>query len=322
MNLFQVRIQQVGAEVAVSLLPQLTSLSEWMAETDFSSVGSGIGILAEKTVEWGTALGKIAEYMPMIIAFNKIADMTIGGDLTEEDKAKARAMAEKQAAEDPDYMKGNAERAAESSALAEKNQTAAEARAAAAEQKKAAADAERAAAAAEKKAAADAVAAATKEASKAAAAEEYRLEKAIIDARLSGDADRLAKLEREQKIRQEIKRLESAGFTAAEARAPAEAKVDAEKAATEKEAARQAAQDEKTKLQETLAGKVNDSRGKLEDLQYQSSVGAISSMQRIGGGGGAVSSGLDYARQAADLQREANNYLRQLIEVSRREIEV
>lgn len=322
MGLFQVKLQQVGAEVAVSLLPQLTQLSDWVNETDFSAVGGGIGVLAEKTVEWGTALSKVAEYLPMMIAFQKIADMTIGGDLSDEDKKKARAMADQWAANDPNNGKGQDEIAAEKSAAVEKTQTIAEARAAAAEAKKATADAERSAAAAEKKAAADAKAAEEKARSRAAGAEEYRLEKAIIDARLAGDQVRLAALEREKKIREEIARLESAGFSKDEARKPATAKVDAEKKAADKDAARKQAQDEKSRLQETLAGKVNDSRGKLDDLQYQSSVGSISSMQRIGGGGGAVGSGLDYARQAADLQREANNYLRELIEVSRREVDV
>lgn len=172
-------------------------------------------------------------------------------------------------------------------------------------------------AAAEKQADADRKKAEAAKESRAAAAEEYRLENAILAARLKGDAARLAKLEREKAIREEMAKLEAAGFTQEEARKPAEAKVDAEKKANDAEEGRKQAMEGQRDTQEDLAGKLKDSRKELEDLEYQSSVGSISSMQRIGGGGGAVASGLDYQRQVADLQREANGYLRQLIEVSR-----
>jgi membrane protein involved in colicin uptake len=151
--------------------------------------------------------------------------------------------------------------------------------------------------------------------------DEYNLEAKILAARIRGDADRLAKLEREKAIREEMKKLESAGFTAAEARTPAERKVDADKMAADAEAKRQAAIDERRTAQEVLAGKVNGTRETMDSLQFQSSIGAVSSMQRIGGGGGAVSSGLDYARQQSDLLRELNTSMRQLIDVSRQPID-
>jgi hypothetical protein len=44
-------------------------------------------------------------------------------------------------------------------------------------------------------------------------------------------------------------------------------------------------------------------------------------MQRIGGGGGAVSSGLDYARQQSDALRQINASVRELIAVSRQTVE-
>ena len=44
--------------------------------------------------------------------------------------------------------------------------------------------------------------------------------------------------------------------------------------------------------------------------QFQSTLGAVSSMQRIGGGGGAASSGLDYSRQQTDIQRQIAQELR------------
>jgi hypothetical protein len=51
-------------------------------------------------------------------------------------------------------------------------------------------------------------------------------------------------------------------------------------------------------------------RQKLDGSQYQSSIGQVSDMQRIGGGGGVVASGIDYARQQADLQRQMVDLLR------------
>ncbi len=45
-------------------------------------------------------------------------------------------------------------------------------------------------------------------------------------------------------------------------------------------------------------------RGQADGMQFQSTLGAVSDMQRIGGGGGVVSSGIDIARQQADLQRQ------------------
>ena len=169
-------------------------------------------------------------------------------------------------------------------------------------------------AAAEKQAESDKKTAAAKERTRAAALEEYNLESQMITARLKGDADRIATLEREKKIREEMKRLQDAGFTAKEARKPAEAKVDAEKKATAQEA-------EKAKIEATLQGKLDEVKLKQSGLQFESSIGSISSMQRIGGGGGAVGSGLDYQRTATDLQREANSLIRQLIEATRREVE-
>lgn len=312
------KVQQIGAEVAVALLPQLEALGQWLNETDFSAVGGGIGIIVEKIASLGETLSELSKYMPLMILMNKMADITVGGDA---DPEKAKKMAEEWAANDPMHGKSRTDVEAQKKATAEQVRSDAESAKGAKGREKDAKDAERAAKAAEKKAEAERKATAEKEKSKAAAVEDYNMESRILSARLAGDKIRLAALEREKAIREEIKRLESAGFTKAEATRPAEAKVDAEKKAADKEAARKQAQDQKTALQEKLAGKVNQTREKLDDLQYQSSVGSISSMQRVGGGGGAVGSGLDYQRQVADLQREANGYLRELIEVSRQPIE-
>jgi hypothetical protein len=319
MEIGGLKMQQVGAEIAVSLLPQLTALADWINTTDLSSVGAAIGIIAEKVISFGSALSEVAKYLPLMIAMQGLANLTIGGDA---DPAKAKEMAAEWAKNDPLAGKSRTGVAAEKEALGEAAQAEADALLNAKAIEKEAAATEKAAKAAEKKAEADQKAAEEKEKSRAAAAEEYRLEQAILSARLAGDTDRLAKLEREKKIRAEMARLMSAGFTAAEARAPAAAKVDAETAATTKEDATKQAEAERKKIQETLAGKLEGVRGRMDGQQFESEIGAVSGMQRVGGGGGAVGSGLDYARQAADLQREANGYLRELIEVSRSGIEV
>ena len=282
---FKDKFEQLGTVAAIHLIPHLEAATELLTALDFGKMS------------WGNLFSS---------------------ELTPEDRERAKQKAEDWASDDPMHGKSRTEteagklKASNEDFWARKEQEKQDAIAKTAEKERLAA---------EKKAEAERKKAEAAAESRAAAAEEYRLENAILAARLKGDADRLAKLEREKAIREEIKKLESAGFTADEARKPAEAKVDAEKKATDAEAARKAAMDEKRKAQEVLAGKVNESREKLENLQYQSSVGAVSSMQRIGGGGGAVSSGLDYARQQSDLQREANGYLRQLIEVSRQPLD-
>ena len=279
------KMEQLGTVVAIQLLPHLERMVELMNALDFGKMSWGTLFSSELTPEDREA------------AKQKAADMAADDPMN--GKSRTEVAKQKLDAQNADFW---ARKEAEKQAAIEKT-------------------AEKERLAAEKKAEAERKKAEQTKESRAAAAEEYRLENAILAARLKGDADRIAKLEREKAIREEIKKLESAGYTAEEARKPAEAKVDAEKKAADAEAARKAAMEEKRKAQEVLAGKVNESRDKLENLQYQSSVGAVSSMQRIGGGGGAVSSGLDYARQQSDLQREANGYLRQLIEVSRQPLD-
>lgn len=83
---------------------------------------------------------------------------------------------------------------------------------------------EKAAEAAAKKAEAEAK-------TKAIAADEYKLEAAILQARLTGDDERLAKLEREKAIRAEMAKLTGAGWDAATAREQSGKMVDARAAA-------------------------------------------------------------------------------------------
>ena len=89
---------------------------------------------------------------------------------------------------------------------------------------------------AEKKAAADAKKAQETAKTRAAALDSYKLEAAIIQARIEGNDEMLAKLEREKRIREEMAGLVQAGFTDEEARKGATLMVDkqAQADATEK----------------------------------------------------------------------------------------
>lgn len=314
----ETKFQQIGAEVAIALLPQLIALGEWLNETDFAAVGAGIGTIAEGLISLGSTLAEVAKYMPLMIALQKFADLAIG---TEADPEKAKAMAAKMA--DPNYKRGDGVSQAPggNTGYTEKPSAPQAAGKSAKEVEKETTATERAAQAAKKKADADRESAAEKAKSRAAAMDEYNVEAQILSAKLAGDQKRIAMLEREKKIREEMKRLESAGFTAGEARAPAAAKVDAEAKIAASADAKQKALDEKKRIAEILAGRMQDVQGRQRGQQFQSTIGAASSMQRIGGGGGAVSSGLDYARQAADLQREANDILREIAAANRQPLD-
>lgn len=91
---------------------------------------------------------------------------------------------------------------------------------------------EKAAEAAAKKAEAEAK-------TKAIAADEYKLEAAMLQARLTGDDERLAKLEREKAIREEMAKLTGAGWDAATAREQSGKMVDARAAADRADKKRQ-----------------------------------------------------------------------------------
>jgi hypothetical protein len=312
-----VKVKQLGAGVTQELMPELKDLAQWMNETDFVAIGQGIGIVAGKLTEWGTALAEISQYLPGMIIMNKLADMGFGGDA---DPEKARKMAEEIAAADPDYMKPKQQRDDEQAAMKdEKNRKFQEGVAAdmaikaAAKKKK---DDEQAAKEADKKADAAKKEAAEREKSRRLAIEEYNLDSAILNARLAGDKKRLEAAEREKAIRMEIRRLEGAGFTAAEASKPAEAKVDADKRATDLEEKRKKQAEKKKEEIGTIQDRIKDLREKHKDLQFQSTIGKVSDMQRVGGGGGAVGSGLDYQRQSSDLLRAIDAKMLELIRVS------
>ena len=92
----------------------------------------------------------------------------------------------------------------------------------------------------EKSAEAAAKKAQEQEKTKAAALDEYRIEAQIVQARIEGNAAMLEKLEREKKIREEMAKLEGAGFTKDEARKGATLMVDK---TTQAEAAEKARKD-------------------------------------------------------------------------------
>lgn len=316
---WDVKVKQLGAGVTKELMPELEQLAAWLNETDFVSIGQGIGDVASKLYEWGDALARISEHMPGVILMRKLADMGFGGDA---DPEEARKQAEEWAKADPDYMKSKVERDERDATVKEERNAKFQEGVAADMAIKAAEKAKKedaqAAKEAEKKAEAAKKEAAEREKSRRNAVEEYNLDSAILDARLSGDKKRIQAAEREKAIRMEIKRLEGAGFTAAEARKPAEAKVDAEKRATDLEEKRKKQAEKKKEEVESLQGRIKELRDQRAGLQFQSTIGKVSDMQRIAGGGGAVSSGLDYQRQQSDLLRAIDEKMAQLVRVGSR----
>jgi hypothetical protein len=295
----------LSASVGEQLLPTMQQFAATIKEIDFDEVGKGIGSLVSYMGSLasmaGTAFGAIE---PLISLMKRVAP-TLG---MFEKYMENMGFADKSLSlgEQPAYRppsKRTAPPPATAAPSAEKDTK----------------EREKATKAAEKKAEADKKAADEKAKSRSAAQDEYNMESAILSARLAGDAKRLESLEREKKIREEIARLESAGFTSTEARGPATAKVDAETKADAADKAKDKAETERQKTEDILRGKLDDTLGKNANRQFESTIGAATSMQRIGGGGGAVSSGLDYARQTADLQREANDLTRQLIAIMKPE---
>ncbi len=157
-------------------------------------------------------------------------------------------------------------------------------------------------------------------------------EVAMLNAKIKGQSDVVANLEREAKIREEMARIETAGGTESERRKFAESLVDkrakAEKAtslqdilAKQKESA---TGDETGKRANEIASttgldlskakmladnesdleKLSQLREQKKNMETGSTLGKVSSMQRIGGGGVAVDSGLNYVKQQADLQKQ------------------
>jgi hypothetical protein len=200
------RFDQIGDSVA-------------LLQNAFKSFGVSIANQVAPALEWA------AEAME---AFNSGVNIFSGSGLDLSDRARAPEQAAQWAKDDPGYMrsaKEDAQGAMERANTAywagleaEKQETSAKA----ADKKREAE--EKAAEAAAKKAEAEAK-------TKAIAADEYKLEAAILQARLTGDDERLAKLEREKAIRAEMAKLTGAGWDAATAREQSGKMVDARAAA-------------------------------------------------------------------------------------------
>jgi hypothetical protein len=261
LQLLGVKYKQLGAEVALSLLPQLTAFSQWANEVDLSQVGSEIGMLAEHVVTLSIALAQTVKQLPGMAALAKHLET-----IAKNNPAPGIALPT------PDVVIG-----------------------------------------------ADGIARRTQDTGAAAADQVFGEVFAEADKDPFAEPD-VPKEQRDKAIKEWEGEL--AENRAHQDRVRAIEDEDAARKKAIADAKRKAAEDAKAAIQDVLAGKVNTAQGKLDALGYQSSIGALGSLQRVGGGGGAVSSGLDYARQAADLQREANGYLRQLIEISRRDIDL
>jgi hypothetical protein len=75
-----IKFQQIGAEVAASLLPQMQDLGEKINGLDFSSIGQGIGDLITKTLGWVEALKDVEKALPGAGLRAYAVEKIFGGD--------------------------------------------------------------------------------------------------------------------------------------------------------------------------------------------------------------------------------------------------
>ena len=210
---FQVAAKTLGTVLASNLAPAL----EWMAEA-MQAFNSGVNIFS----------GLQNPFASTPQGFKN----PIASDLDISDRSRARRQAEQMVKDDPNN--GRSRKEDDQAALERAN--------AAFWAGKEAEKQDLITKAAEKKREADekaAVAAAKKaketEKAMALAADEYKLEAALIQARLTGDKDREKKLNREKEIREEMAKLTRAGFDEATARRQSGLMVDARSAADKAE---------------------------------------------------------------------------------------
>ena len=217
-------MKQLGAGIAKELMPELLSIAKGINSADFVKLGKDVGIAARETAAFVSYLAKAVElltYIPMIpvrgIAKNlgemnptkgealpMIPGASIGADgMIEFDQP---ADPTKSAAPNRNYLSDpqrDSNKKAEGTSLAD----------------------------AMKHARLEYEKTQEKAKQKAIAADEYKLEAAILQARLTGDDERFAKLEREKAIRAEMAKLTGAGWDAATAREQSGKMVDARAAA-------------------------------------------------------------------------------------------
>ena len=167
---------------------------------------------------------------------------------------------------------------------------------------------------------------ANKEREKAVA--DYDAELAMIRAKVDGNQQLVAQLEREAEMRQRIADLVAAGVDPAEAQRRAQAmdaaqeelrlaerKRENAKAMAEAEALARGGPEKRIASNEDFLDRMRDLRGGVDSLTYQSTLTA-DSMQRIGGGGGfaGTDASLDYQRRQTDYLREMATTLRDMRE--------
>jgi hypothetical protein len=201
---FGIIMKQIGAIAAEAMLPHLERMMDLLPE-----LARGLNL-----IDWSNPFSS---------------------DLTAKDREAAKRQADQWAQDDP--MHGKSRREEDQKALARQN---AEfwARKEAEKQEAIAKAAEKARIEAEKKAEADRKKAEEVAKTRAEALDAYKLEAQIIQARIEGNDEALARLEREKRIREEMAGLVQAGFTQEEARKGATLMVDKQAAAEAAEKAR------------------------------------------------------------------------------------
>jgi hypothetical protein len=185
-------MKQIGAIAAEAMLPHLEKMMDLLPE-----LARGLNL-----IDWSNPFSS---------------------DMTAKDREAAKRQADQWAQDDP--MHGKSRREEDQKALARQN---AEfwARKEAERQEAIAKAGEKARIEAEKKAEADRKKAEETAKTRAAALDAYKLEAQIIQARIEGNDEALARLEREKRIREEMAGLVQAGFTEEEARKGATLMVD------------------------------------------------------------------------------------------------
>ncbi|MES2995913.1 MAG: hypothetical protein V4733_03795 [Verrucomicrobiota bacterium] len=179
----------------------------------------------------------------------------------------------------------------------------------------------------------------------------YDAELALLNAQAAGQRGKVQQLQREAEIRQEIAKYIDAGANPKDStlRPAAEKIVDSRRnakrgeleegargtvldaiASTKGEAAmrergvgkragelvEQGADPQRARAiaeTEADAEKLKGISSKRDGLKFESTLGDVSSMRKIGGGGGATSSGLDYQRQQVELTRQQNALMAQIL---------
>lgn len=337
------KAKQLYAGLAVELLPTLTEILDKVETMDLSAAGTKIGNLAEGVTKLGKGLAFVAKFTPAFQIGKGIEHVANnGGNLTDEEQAATIAKAKKEADELHQGQKGQdfSKSAVEAKAAqieAEVSHTSAVREASKAYEKarkeyqsyvqKTQESGSGKGSIAEQLASLDAAEKNIRKGMNYAIRKNFsEANSATIAGALEGSGDgltkgqdmeqvkKLAVLERQRADLLELKAKEAeaaateAAAKAAELKAKAAELAEAKEAAA-KEAAEKAATAAKAKELDRLNGLIET----RDSLQFQSTLGPVSDMQRIGGGGGFAGSGLDLARQQADIQMQILNQITNIL---------